>query len=75
MPLTLPDFSSETFCSVMPMRSASSFERILRRASMTSRLTTIAIGYTKLAFSSASRVASRITAATAISTPPTITET
>src|SRR6185503_20209484 len=40
-PLTLPDFSSETFCSVMPIRSASSFERILRRASITSRLTTI----------------------------------
>src|SRR5829696_4932495 len=42
-PLTLPDFSSETFCSVIPMRSASSFERILRRASMTSRLTMIGI--------------------------------
>src|SRR5262249_8597953 len=42
-PLTLPDLSSDTFCSVMPMRSASSFERILRRASMTSRLTTIAM--------------------------------
>src|SRR5262245_44654344 len=42
-PFTLPDFSSETFCSVMPMRSASSFERIFRRASMTSRLTMIGI--------------------------------
>src|SRR4051812_14306983 len=42
-PLTLPDFSSETFCSVIPMRSASSFERIFRRASMTSRLTVIGI--------------------------------
>src|SRR5262249_29651762 len=42
-PLTLPDLSRETFCSVMPMRSASSFERILRRASMTSRLTTMGI--------------------------------
>src|SRR5215475_11117588 len=42
-PFTLPDLSSDTFCSVMPMRSASSFERILRFASMTSRLTMIAM--------------------------------
>src|SRR5262249_24589624 len=38
-PLTLPDFNSDTFCSLMPICSASSFERVLRRASMTSRLT------------------------------------
>src|SRR5262249_851985 len=43
MPFTLPDFNSDTFCSVIPMCSANSFERILRRASMTSRLTTIGI--------------------------------
>src|SRR5262249_62195595 len=36
-------FSRDTFCSVMPMCSANSFERIFRRASMTSRLTTIDI--------------------------------
>jgi len=41
MPFTLPDFNSDTFCSVIPTCSANSFERILRRASMTSRLTTI----------------------------------
>jgi len=35
--LDLAGLEHETFCSVMPMRSASSFERILRRASMTSR--------------------------------------
>src|SRR5262249_975520 len=33
----------DTFCSVIPMCSANSFERIFRRASMTSRLTTIDI--------------------------------
>src|SRR5262249_49539933 len=43
MPFTLPDFNRDTFCSVMPMCSANSFERIFRRASMTSRLTTIDI--------------------------------
>src|SRR5215813_1160795 len=43
MPFTLPDFNSDTFCSVIPMCSANSFERILRRASMTSRLTTMGI--------------------------------
>ena len=71
-PRTLPDFSSEMFCSVMPTRSASSRERILRRASITSRCTTIAI-QTKPSFSSASRTASDITVAMAISTAATST--
>ena len=36
MPLTLPDFRRLRFCSVMPILWASSRERILRRASITS---------------------------------------
>src|SRR5690242_7485008 len=42
-PFTCPDLSSERLASVMPTISASSFERILRRASITSRLTMMAI--------------------------------
>jgi len=40
--LDAPALSNETFASVMPMRSASSFDRILRLASMTSSVTTMA---------------------------------
>jgi hypothetical protein len=42
-PFTLPLRSSERFASVMPTRSAKSFDFILRRASITSRVTTIRI--------------------------------
>ena len=41
MAFALPVFNTERFCAVMPTSSASSFRRILRRASITSRFTTI----------------------------------
>src|SRR5262249_7789748 len=53
-PRTLPDLSNDTFCSVIPIRSASSFERILRLASITSRFTIMLMDrHTVLAFASA----------------------
>jgi hypothetical protein len=39
--MILPNLSKETFCPAIPIRCAKSQERVLRRASMTSRFTTI----------------------------------
>ena len=45
MALALPVFRIERFCGVMPILTASSQDLIFRRASMTSRLIRIGIGF------------------------------